>query len=459
MDIWIFYTLKGVVKTILAFTLSIVFVTIISVQSISSQDKFVPKTIGINDPEATPHILVGGYYTVKNGMKSKLLLNNKGGHPIEIKPTLYGLNGEILEITPITVAPNRGTLVDISDWVNIGGLSFQEGSIRLFHRGTHLVIGSQIQITNEQNSHGFEYKLQELRGFDSRRMDSVWWNPNNQTETSVVLTNTLNKPLAVTAKLNSAPNYLSAPLNINLQPHETKVLNIERDFQNGEAFVGRQMLGMSVTHAGRSDSLLVWGMTKDSNSGYSNTISFRNASEAGSKELHGANLQMTPVANQPMQQVVLLRNVSKQRINLNLSIPVKRISNKKKNRKRIKYERNAKIEKIPIGPIPLEPNGITRVDLDSLSQLQGVKTAGLEIRHSGKLGSLVASAESVSQDNNHVFKSLLWDNKRIQSATGAYPFFIEGSSKSMVHIKNTSNRKQGFYAHLLYGDRKSYLPR
>ena len=81
----------------------------------------------------------------------------------------------------------------------------------------------------------------------------------------------------------------------------------------------------------------------------------------------------------------------------------------------------------------------------------------MEIRYSGKIGSLVASAESVSQDNNHVFKLLLWDTARTQSATGAYPFFIKGTSKTMVHIKNTSKRKQGFYAYLTFGERKTYL--
>ena len=314
--------IKGVVKTILALFLSIVFATVITAQNNPNQgNRFVPKTIGLDDPDAKPHLLVGGYYTVKNGMKSRLLLNNKSGNRLEVKPTLYGKNGEVLEIPPFTVVPNKGTLVDISDWVNIGGLSFEEGSIRLFHRGTKLILGAQIQITNEQNSHGFENKLSELRAFDSRRMESVWWNPKNQSETSIVLTNTLNKPLAVTAKLNSAPNYLSEPLKVNLQPHETRKLNIQRDFQNGEAFVGRQMLGMSVTHSGRPDSLLVWGMTKDSGSGYSNSITFRNTDGSGSRELHGANLRMAPVAGRPMQQVVLLRNVSEQLINVNLSIP------------------------------------------------------------------------------------------------------------------------------------------
>ena len=101
-------------------------------------------------------------------------MNNKGPQPLEVLPILYGTNGETLQIPPVTVGRNSHQTVDLRDWANIGGEGFREGSIKLFHRGKDIVLGTQIQIVDESRSLVFEKKLSELGKFDSRRLEGVW---------------------------------------------------------------------------------------------------------------------------------------------------------------------------------------------------------------------------------------------------------------------------------------------
>lgn len=240
--------------------------------------------------DETPHTLVGGYYNVRGNLQSKLLLNNKAGYAIEIKPTLYGSQGTIMEIPPVMVESNSHRFIDLQEWANLGGVAFQEGNIKLFHRGKDLVIGSQMHIVDEENSLGFENKFSELGKFDSRRLEAVWWIPSNNTDSNVVLTNTSDEFLTVTATLTRKPFNNSQPKTVNLLPHQTKVLNVRRDFNNGNVFAKSEVLGLSLTHAGREDALLAWTMVNDETKGYSNVATFSNPAKAQSNEYHGAGL-------------------------------------------------------------------------------------------------------------------------------------------------------------------------
>ncbi len=105
------------------------------VESLPKPPKVSSAKIRLDDETQSPHTLVGGYYTIRNGLESKLLLNNKAPQPIEVQPTLYSKNGAILQIPPITIEPTSSQFVNLRDWASIGGESFQEGSIKLFHRG------------------------------------------------------------------------------------------------------------------------------------------------------------------------------------------------------------------------------------------------------------------------------------------------------------------------------------
>src|SRR6266852_4000092 len=61
-----------------------------------------------------PHLLVGTYYSVKNGLTAKLLLNNKGPAPLTASPTLFNMSGEPFDAPPVIVEGQSFRMIDMS---------------------------------------------------------------------------------------------------------------------------------------------------------------------------------------------------------------------------------------------------------------------------------------------------------------------------------------------------------
>jgi hypothetical protein len=196
----------------------------------SKPSKLSSAKIRIDDETQAPHTLVGGFYTTRNGFESKLLMNNKGPQPIEVSPTLYGENGAIIQMPTVTVERNSHITINLSHWVNLAGQEFQQGNLRLFHRGKDLVLGTNILITDESKSLTFENKLSELGYFDSRRLEGVWWLPGNDTDSTIVLTNTSDELLTVTGTLTKNPQNSGSARTFTILPHQIKVLDAREDF-------------------------------------------------------------------------------------------------------------------------------------------------------------------------------------------------------------------------------------
>ncbi len=127
-----------------------------------------------------PHLLVGTYYSVKNGLTSKLLLNNKGPDPLTASPTLLSMSGERFDVPPVTIDGQSFQMIDMSPWINAAGPQFQEGSVEVFHLGKDLVLGAQVYLVDEQHSLSFDEKLVETKTFKSARLEGVWWLPSQK---------------------------------------------------------------------------------------------------------------------------------------------------------------------------------------------------------------------------------------------------------------------------------------
>lgn len=70
-----------------------------------------------------PHWLVGSYYSTQKGLTATLLLNNKGNQPLEVRPTIYNLSGQAIEIPPVSVEASSFRFVNLQEWAAMGGES------------------------------------------------------------------------------------------------------------------------------------------------------------------------------------------------------------------------------------------------------------------------------------------------------------------------------------------------
>lgn len=103
--------------------------------------------------------------------------------------------------------------------------------------------------------------------------------------------------------------------------------------------------------------------------------------------------------------------------------------------------------------------GETKLFDTSAAQLGGLSatSAGLEFEHTGGPGLVVISAQSVSEGRNHAFRVPLLDPAGFRSSSGGYPWYIAGTSSTVVHLKNVTDRPQRFRAYL-YHEGGVYMP-
>ncbi len=78
-------------------------------------------------------ILVGSYYSLKDGQETILMFNNKGPQPLVVNPSSFSLNGERLNLEPFTIPATSYTEVDLRVLLANYLPQFAEGSLQVTH--------------------------------------------------------------------------------------------------------------------------------------------------------------------------------------------------------------------------------------------------------------------------------------------------------------------------------------
>lgn len=371
------------------------------------------------------HLLAASYYSVKDGYRSHLMLNNKGPDPVEVRPTLYALSGNRLDVSPIVVPGESFQNVDLSQLGAVPGTLFEEGSLQLFHKGPDLVIGAQLYIVDEARSLSLDEKLVEFPGVPSTQLESVWWMPP-QSDEELILSNT--SDTAVTAEVRS----IEEPTTLTLSAHETRKIRLNQAKGRGRS---RNKYGAaSVTHSGEKGALIARVLVTDNASGYSFSSQFYYPQGARSAGYQGVGLHLENMANQRVEPIAIARNVGTTPSTLN---------------GRVTYTTtNGDTGVIQLPSQNVGPGEIALVAVDRFTrhvvEQKSIATAGLEFEYSTAPGSVIMVAQSVSRDRNQVFRVPLWDVPAQRNGTGGYPWFIDGASSTFVHIKNVTDQDQEF---------------
>jgi hypothetical protein len=389
---------------------------------------------GGEDGHNKPHLLAGSYYTLKNNITAKLLLNNKGPRPIEVRATLFSLSGERFEAPVVVVEPMSHRFVNLNDWVAEAGEQFREGSIQIFHRGKDLVLGTQIYLNDNTHSLGFEEKLIEPATAASSRLEGVWWLPSPRGTVSLALSNTTDASVSVSTKIRGASPKREADTTVALQPHETKVLDIERDLLGRGRGAMSGYGAISVEHNGARGAVLARAMAQDAASGYSLAVQFIDPKAGKSTNLQGAGLRIGKVGKERLSAKVVAYNAGESETTLSGRIP---------------YTANdGSMGEVTLPQVQLLPGETKLIDLSPSVNAHGIQdkvaTAGLEFEYTGAPGSIVTSAFSVSNSSNQLFRVPLWDIAAQRSATGGYPWYIEGDSSTFVYIKNVTSEPRQY---------------
>jgi hypothetical protein len=415
----------------------------------NSETKQISIVLPSLSPSPTPeltHNLVAAFYDVETYPNAKLLLNNKGLSAIEIRPTLYNLDGVPMIIAPVFVEANSHRFINLSDWANAGGASFQKGSLKLFHTGKDLIIGSQIYLEDAANSLSFEERLAELGKFDSRRFEAIWAMPRNQTQVTFILSNTSDTTLFVNAKLSKKPHHTGETQTFTLLPHQTRVLDLRQDFADGNQFANSEVVGLSLEHTGEKSALKAHGQIKDAAIGYSNIIAFSNPASGKSSELHGTGLHLGIMGGEELEPVVAIKNVGTARTDVTVKVPYTRT--------------NGTSGTVNLNPVNLKEGEMRLVNMNPViqrSRQEQIQIAGIELTHAAAPGSIIVQAQSLSQSKNQVYRVPMADPLAQTSSTGGYPFRIEETSRTVSYIKNMTDLEQNYIAYLTWDGDGEYM--
>jgi hypothetical protein len=350
------------------------------------------------------------------------------------------MSGALFDAGVITVEPQSFRMIDLQEWVTLAGPEFRQGSIQVFHRGRDLVLGSQIYLIDERHSLSFDEKLVEAASFKSSRMDGLWWLPSPKGQVQLVLSNTSSAPVTTIVGVSGKAPQKNGSQAVPLGPHETRLLNLQEDVLQRDRGAMSRFGAISVQHSGSPGAVIARGMCRDESNGFSLTIQFSDPLTGKSQSLQGAGLRLGSAGNDSLKAIVIAKNVGGTTTTIS---------------GRLRYPRiDGTAELVSLQPLHLAPN-----DFDVLDVSQALREAGnpnvegaggLEFEYSTIPGSVTMTAFSVGDRGNQVFRVPMWDIAAQRSATGGYPWHVEGNSSTVVYIKNTEQHGQHFYFELRY---------
>jgi hypothetical protein len=372
---------------------------------------------------------------VANDMVATLMLNNKGPEPVEVKPTLFSLTGERLEAAPVIVEGESFRNIDLREFGALQGTVFQEGSLQLFHRGPDLVIGAQLYLVDEQHSLSFDEKLVEFQGAASTQLESVWWLPSPRATVSLILSNTSDLELTAQAVVNVGTRDPEA-VDVFLSPHETRIINAQREHPNSKDDVG----SASIHYSGAKGALIARALVADKHLGYSLSAQFYSPQGGKSSGYQGVGLRLGAAKGEDLNPIVVARNVGDVPADLSGRLPY--------------TARDGSSGVVSLPTMRLAPGEAANIEIEHVVKQtvrsRDISTASLEFAYSTAPGSVMMSAISVSHDRNQVFRVPMWDVPAQRNGTGGYPWFIDGSSSTFVYIKNVTDQNQNYTFSLTY---------
>jgi len=398
-------------------------------------------------PTPTPetHILVGSYYSLRGNLSATLMLNNKGGLPLDVTPTFYNLNGAQIQLSTITINATEYMEVDLRQLLANAGSDFREGSLSVTHHGKDLQLGAQVKLIDGGKSLIWDeqFFVPSAKSASSR-LESVWWLPSTECATKFVLSNTTETQVVATVSVDGTSPRQTNPVTITLNPHQTKVLDVMRDLVGASDGNLQIKGGISILYSGSPGAVLAKMLISEEDKGFSSTMNFIDPELTASAKWHGAGLHLGKVGIQNLRQLVVARNVSSQTATVSGQIP---------------YTNPAgQVVAIPIPAVQIPANTTKVINLQgtisSANLSASVTFAGLEMAYDTPKGSVVMSALSVSADDNQVFQVPLYDPQKLPSSAGGFPWKTDGDYRTIVYLKNETDapKKYNIRLHYVSGD-------
>jgi hypothetical protein len=352
---------------------------------------------------------------------------------------LFNLAGERLDLPSVKVEGTSHRVINLGQYA-MAGTAFEQGSLQVVYRGMELQMGAQVKLVDTKHGVIFDEQLVEpATMFASSRLEGVWWLPSEPCDVRLVVSNTTGLRHTVSVKMEGAAPAAGEALELTLGPHQTRVLEVGRAIA-GPGGALNKMGGVSVRHTGGPGAVIARGMIGDAARGYSAVVELTDPQNAKTTKLHGAGLRLGRVADEELTPIVVARNTGTTPTVVTGRVP---------------YTTNLDGQwTLDLPALRLGPGETKLVDTAALVRRSRTRpyiaSAGVEFEYTGAAGQVVMAALSVSQSGRQVYRVPLLNPAALPSATGGYPWSIEGDSATVVYIKNVTDRPQQYSLQLTF---------
>jgi hypothetical protein len=370
------------------------------------------------------------YYNQDNDWDSTVVLNNNAKDERFISITLYGKDGQALNVPVFSIPANSIKRFKITDWA-LGGNHFREGNINVAFNGKPMEITGQVSVVNSHDRLEFESKPSMPMDYSSKRLNGIVTLPERQAKAYVALTNTSNNPIEVS--LTSDAEHVHAD-RVNLSAHETKVEEIKMKNGNNSPLSAL----VTLTHNGAVSALITTAFAINKQTGFTSNLYFYDDAKTVSNRLAGAHFRFgdaNPTEGFPAGTVfkapLVLANLGSAPTTATVTVD---------------YTKNGQAKLQSIGSFPVPSRGVKEIELQAALAALGVTgpvdNAGVDIRYTGTTGTLIGQLTSASTNGDYSFDVPMKDPLINSNRTsGSYPFRLDGNYNTILHMKNLTDKQ------------------
>lgn len=401
------------------------------------------------------------YFSQSGGMHSVLTLNNNTAHEMKVEITVFNTKGRPLMV-PLTLKPGI-TDYELRDLIK-NAKGFGSGNLQLEFEGNSMAVTCQIGVFLDNKRVSFESRDVGMMDFASSQMNSIVWAPDRNSEAFVALTNVASKQVSVDLSIGKHKE------RISLGPRQTHLFELERQNDlhadgdvdldgassrhNKEDGVTARLL--NIQHNGMPGDIIGSGFVLNKQSGYSSSFTLIDPATMRSATLAGAHVRFGNAgsteegfpANTRFHAPLVLANIGPEPLDAHVSVD---------------YTITGIPATVSVSDVHVLPGQLKTIDLAEELADHGISgpvdDAGVDISHTAAPGSLIAELTSVDQSGDYSFEVPIVDpSDATHMATSSYPWTLEGGTRTVMHLKNTTPRPVWTGIQFLFGEGGVYNP-
>jgi hypothetical protein len=416
------------------------------------QNKPAPHGIPIVEADQMTNI---PYFTLRDGMSSALTLINNAPSETPVSITLFNTEGRSKSLS-VTLEPHAFKQIELRDVIGGAGESqgkdgedFDSGNIEVSYHGIPMRVTCQVSVYSLEKRVSFESREQEMMDFESANMNGILSLSRKNARGFLAVTNVSKNEVTVYIAAGSKSKA------VKLFSRETKIVKLNEDFD----VKAPAATLVKLTQNGLPGDIITTGFVLDMESGYSSTFSMVDPKLAISTRLAGAHLRVGAAdpdeslpAGTHFSSPLLLANVSDKPVTAHVSAD---------------YTTQEKLQISAIDPqadntedkfsttaakdITIAPGEVQAIELSEALPGNSFKEAGVDIRYEAAPGSIIGELTSVDQTGDYAFEVPIKDPEAKNAGVDStYPWSLEGNLRTVVHLKNTTDKAVSAFATIAF---------